>query len=81
MTKYAIALGTALALAAAVLPAETRAAPDSHQLAAPFSPNATIYRPECWIREDPSSICDAAMAFSGDNLLSRMIQGWTSDRP
>src|SRR4029453_2896745 len=36
------------------------AAPDSHSgLAAPFSPKATIYRPDCWIKEDPLARWDA----------------------
>ena len=59
----AITLGFAVAMAAATLPATTTqawAGPESHrQLAAPFSPKATIYRPDCWTLEDPFNLCDA----------------------
>jgi hypothetical protein len=47
-------------MAAVALPTATSAAPDSHSgLAAPFSPQATIYRPDCWIKEDPLARWDA----------------------
>ncbi len=60
MMKSALALGIALAAAAVTLPtvAAARFDPPS-KLTAPFSPNATIYRPDCWIKEDPSILCDA----------------------
>ena len=65
VTKRALALGIVLAtaaaaLAAATLPSKSLAAFESHrQLAAPFSPKATIYRPDCWIKEDTFNPCDA----------------------
>ena len=59
MMKSALALGIALAAAAATLPTVAAARFESpNQLAAPFSPNATIYRPDCWIKEDPFILCD-----------------------
>jgi hypothetical protein len=59
MTIHALAFGIALAVAAGTLPTAGRAAPESHSgLAAPFPPRATIYRPDCWTREDPASRWD-----------------------
>jgi hypothetical protein len=63
----ALVFGIAVATATAALPAATSAAPDSISgLAAPFSPNATIYRPDCWIRENPSNRWDAGNSCIGD---------------
>jgi hypothetical protein len=62
MTKFALALGIALAaiLPTTTLSTKTWAGSDSHsRLAAPFSPKATIYRPDCWTMEDPFNLCDA----------------------
>jgi hypothetical protein len=65
MTKRALTLGfvlatAAAALAAATLPTKSLVASESHsRLAAPFSPKATIYRPDCWTMEDPFNLCDA----------------------
>src|SRR5262245_14946642 len=54
MVTRAFVLAAAFAMAAVALATATSAAPDSHSgLAAPFSPKATIYRPDCWIKEDP----------------------------
>jgi hypothetical protein len=48
-----------LTWAGAALPTLGQAAPETHGgLAAPFSPSATIYRPDC-IKEDPSTRWDA----------------------
>jgi hypothetical protein len=61
MTNRAATLGILLALSAAVLPIKTWAGSDSYiRLSAPFSPNATIYRPDCWIIEIPSNLCGSA---------------------
>jgi hypothetical protein len=61
MTNRAAILGISLALAAVVLPTKLWAGSDSYvRLAAPFSPNATIYRPDCWTMEVPSNPCAAA---------------------
>src|SRR5215475_5373819 len=60
MVTRAFVLAAAFAMAAVALPSATSAAPDSHSgLAAPFSPKATIYRPDCWIKEDPLARWDA----------------------
>jgi hypothetical protein len=60
MVTRAFVLAAAFAMAAVALPTATSAAPDSHSgLAAPFSPKATIYRPDCWIKEDPVARWDA----------------------
>jgi hypothetical protein len=56
MILRALVFGAAVATAAAALPAAAWAAPEAYsELAAPFSPNATIYRPDCWIKENPSN--------------------------
>ena len=58
MTNRAAIVGISLALAAVVLPTKIWARSDSYvRLAAPFSPNATIYRPDCWTMEIPSHPC------------------------
>ena len=58
MTKCALTLATAVAIAAATCSAATAAPPSSQRgLAAPFAPNVLIYRPDCWTRED-ASLCD-----------------------
>ena len=65
MTKCAFALAAAFVVAAALLPTVTWAGPDKHnKLAAPFAPNATIYRPECWLKEEPTYFCN-----TGSGLL------------
>ena len=46
MTKFALALGIAFAISTAPVTAWAGFDPPN-QLAAPFSPNATIYRPDC----------------------------------
>jgi hypothetical protein len=52
MMKHALALGIGLAIVTP--PAAAWAGFDApSRLAAPFSPNATIYRPDCTIKEDP----------------------------
>jgi hypothetical protein len=57
MTRVMI-LATALAGAGAALLTPGQAAPEAHGgVAAPFSPGATIYRPDC-IKEDPSTRWD-----------------------
>jgi hypothetical protein len=57
MMKRALALGLGVAMAAATLPTATWAAPDSFSRpTAPFSPNATTYRLDCWIKEDLSNL-------------------------
>jgi hypothetical protein len=67
MAKYAIALATAFVLAAALLPTAICAGAESHnRLAAPFSPNATIYRPDCWLREEPTYFCNAGSGLLKD---------------
>lgn len=59
MTKCAFAVAAAFVLAAALLPTTIWAGPDTHnRLAAPFSPNATIYRPDCWLKEQPTLFCN-----------------------
>jgi hypothetical protein len=56
MMKHALALGIAFAIVTP--PAAAWAGFEApNRLAAPFSPNATIYRPDCTIKEDPS-YCD-----------------------
>jgi hypothetical protein len=63
----ALVFGIAVTTAAAALPTASRAAPDSISgLAAPFSPNVTIYRPDCWIRENPSSRWDGGNSCVGE---------------
>ena len=65
MAKYALALATAFMLAAALLP--TAIGAESHnRLAAPFSPNATIYRPDCWLKEEPTYFCNAGTGLLKD---------------
>ena len=67
MMLRALAFGIAVATATAALPAATWAAPDSIScLAAPFSPNVTIYRPDCWIKENPSNRWDGGDSCIGD---------------
>ncbi len=57
MIKYALALGVVFAIAAP--PTATWAGFDPpNRLSAPFPSNATIYRPDCWIRDDYSNHCD-----------------------
>jgi hypothetical protein len=64
MTKFALALTIAVTLTAAVLPTAIWAGADSHnRLAAPFSPKATIYRPDCWLKEDPSYFCNVGSGY------------------
>jgi len=58
MTKFALALGIAFATATPPVAAWAGFDPPN-QLAAPFSPNVTIYRPDCSIKEDPSH-CDVS---------------------
>ena len=59
MIKFALAFVIAVALAAALLPTTISAGADSHnRLAAPFSPQATIYRPDCWLRDEPTFFCN-----------------------
>ena len=56
MMKYAVILAIAFILATqsdAAFPAFE----PQNRLAAPFSPNATIYRPDCWTKEDV--LCDS----------------------
>ncbi len=56
-----------LAVAMATLPTAGRTAPNSQGgLAAPFSPGATIYRPDCWIKEDPTSRWDMGTGCIGE---------------
>jgi hypothetical protein len=57
MMKHALALGIALAIGAPAAVAWAGFDPPN-KLAAPFPSNATIYRPDCWIKEDPSNHCD-----------------------
>lgn len=57
MLKYAIVLTVAFLLATQSHFAWSAFDPPQGKLAAPFSPNSTIYRPDCWIKEDPN--CDA----------------------
>ncbi|MGA7486375.1 MAG: hypothetical protein WBW74_05470 [Xanthobacteraceae bacterium] len=59
--------GLAVAMAMATLPSAGRAGPNSQGgLAAPFSPGATIYRPDCWIKEDPTSRWDVGTGCIGE---------------
>ena len=58
MMKHTLALGIALAIAAPGRPRLGPAPIAGNRLAAPFPSNATIYRPDCWIKEDPSNHCD-----------------------
>jgi hypothetical protein len=58
MTKFALALGIAFAITTPPVAAWAGFDPPN-QLAAPFSPNVTIYRPDCSIKED-SSHCDVS---------------------
>ena len=68
MTKSAFAVATALVVAAALLPTAIFAGPDTHnRLAAPFSPNATIYRPDCWPREQPTYFCNVGTGVLKDD--------------
>jgi hypothetical protein len=57
MMKHILALGVALAIAAPAGAAFAGSNP-GNRLSAPFPSNATIYRPDCWIKEDPSNHCD-----------------------
>ena len=58
MTKCALTVATAVAIAAATWSPATAAPPSSQRgIAAPFPPNTLIYRPDCWTRED-LSLCD-----------------------
>ena len=54
MLKYAIVLTIAFLLATQSHSAWSAFDPPQGKLAAPFSPNSTIYRPDCWIKEDPN---------------------------
>jgi hypothetical protein len=68
MAKYTLALATAFVLAAALLPTAILAGAESHnRLAAPFSPNATIYRPDCWLKEAPTYFCNAGTGVLKDD--------------
>jgi len=68
MAKYALALVAAFVLAAALLPTAIWARADKHnKLAAPFSPNATIYRPDCWLREEPTYFCNVGSGVLKDD--------------
>jgi hypothetical protein len=59
MISHAASLGILVALSAAVLPREIAAGSGTYvRLSAPFSPHATIYRPECWAIESPANLCD-----------------------
>ena len=51
MTKFALALGIAFAITSPPVAAWAGFDPPN-QLAAPFSPNVTIYRPDCSIKEE-----------------------------
>jgi hypothetical protein len=58
MTRVLI-MALVLTWSGAALPTVGQAAPETHGgLAAPFSPSATIYRPDC-IKEDSSTRWDA----------------------
>jgi len=68
MAKYALALVAAFVLAGALLPTAIWASADKHnKLAAPFSPNATIYRPDCWLREEPTYFCNVGSGVLKDD--------------
>jgi hypothetical protein len=68
MTKCALALAAAFVVAAALLPTAIMAGADSHnRLAAPFSPNATIYRPDCWLKEEPTYFCNVGTGVLKDD--------------
>jgi hypothetical protein len=56
MMKYAVVLAIAFLLATQSHFAWSAFDPPQGKLAAPFSPGTTIYRPDCWIKEDPN--CD-----------------------
>lgn len=59
MTKCALAVAIAFVLAAALLPTAISAGTDTHnRLAAPFSPKATVYRPDCWLKDEPTFFCN-----------------------
>jgi hypothetical protein len=67
MTKCALALAAAFVLAAALLPTAIWAGAESHnRLAAPFSPSATIYRPDCWLKEETTYFCNAGTGLLKD---------------
>jgi hypothetical protein len=57
MMKHALALGIAFTIVTPPAAAWAGFEP-ANRLAAPFPSNATIYRPDCWIKEDPSNHCD-----------------------
>jgi len=68
MAKCVVAVVAAFVLAAVLLPSAIWASSDAHnKLAAPFSPNATIYRPDCWLREDPTYFCNAGTGVLKDD--------------
>jgi hypothetical protein len=59
MMKCALALALGFAMVAATVPSAAWAAPDSHsRRMAPFAPNATVNRLDCWIKEDLSNLAD-----------------------
>jgi hypothetical protein len=59
MTYRAPTLGVLVALSLAVLSPEMSVGSGSYiRLSTPFSPHATIYRPECWVVESPAGLCD-----------------------
>jgi hypothetical protein len=65
MTNRAAIVGISLALAVVVSPTKIWAGSDPYvRLSAPFSPNATIYRPDCWTMEIPSNPCVPAGGLS-----------------
>ena len=67
MILRALVFGAAVATAAAALPAATWAAPSSYSgLAAPFTPNSTIYRPDCWTKENPANRWDGGNSCVGE---------------
>jgi hypothetical protein len=58
LKRCALTLGIALAMATVARTTTTWASfVAEHALAAPFSPNATIYRPDCSIKEDGGLYC------------------------
>jgi hypothetical protein len=68
MTKCAFALAAAFVLAAALLPTAIWAGAETHnRLAAPFAPNATIHRPDCWLKAEPTYFCNVGTGVLKDD--------------
>ena len=57
MMKHILALGVAIAIVAPA-PAAWAGSNPGNRLSAPFPSNATIYRPDCWLRDEPTFFCN-----------------------